>query len=365
MRDLGAPVAKIHTPKHVPDFNPLEKPLIVPRLSHLFSKEAKGMRDFGAPVDKIHSPKHVPDFNPSTKPTVRDVDVDVLPNRMRGGFTNLGNTCYMNAVLEALCCITSFSRGTRRLPILNQLPPESFTLAIYRLMNLRKTQDSGESLNLSNIKKALEQNGDRFLGFEQQDAHEFLCACFDQMELEITPFLSIQTNPSFSTQPFDIPATATFRGVIQYQIVCKGCQDTETRDEDFFFLSLPLPDEDEDLFAERPITTIRSALNCFFEDEKVERSCSKCPSKKAVRHTSFSRLPLVLVIQLQRFRFSMTTSAPQKVDTRVSIEQELNLSKTFSCGLSGLANTFNRRALFNQNRASSRGDRAQAAFVRY
>ncbi|KYK70198.1 ubiquitin carboxyl-terminal hydrolase [Toxoplasma gondii TgCatPRC2] len=145
-------------------------------------------------------------------------------SRSRGGLKNLGNTCYMNAVIRLLvaahdhtlslfffakffgrprsaedpaasppACASSedltlaskfFSRGPSlfpRRPLFNAYLTVAFRLLL---------GDSGAAVNPGYLKKCVDASLPLFVGNQQQDAHEFLCMLLEALDTEIGSYLS-------------------------------------------------------------------------------------------------------------------------------------------------------------------------------
>eukprot|EP01062_Namystynia_karyoxenos_P065402 TRINITY_DN589_c0_g1_i1.p1 TRINITY_DN589_c0_g1~~TRINITY_DN589_c0_g1_i1.p1 ORF type:complete len:649 (+),score=192.75 TRINITY_DN589_c0_g1_i1:76-2022(+) len=108
------------------------------------------------------------------------------------GFNNLGNTCYMNAVLSSLVHQTDLADAlcsTGRLYDLagrreGLLPALRDIVGAARYGNLRRDNTSG--LDAGALKRMLGQHHARFKGNSQQDAHEFLLKLLDHLHDEIT-----------------------------------------------------------------------------------------------------------------------------------------------------------------------------------
>ena len=104
------------------------------------------------------------------------------------GMINLGNTCYMSAVAQALCALPGFSSD-----LLTRFWSEAFAAdeqhglapdqsVLRQLTNLARLKAAPNSspLNLSALKAAVAQHFGEFRGSGQQDAQEFLVALLDR-----------------------------------------------------------------------------------------------------------------------------------------------------------------------------------------
>lgn len=98
------------------------------------------------------------------------------------GFSNLGNTCYMNAILQSLVHLDTFTTdllyGNKRM--LRTLPPTSLYKCMELVFNsrLKNVPDFSKREYLKNLKQAISSSAKRFSGYQQHDAHEFLGQLF-------------------------------------------------------------------------------------------------------------------------------------------------------------------------------------------
>uniref|UniRef100_X2AX39 Ubiquitin carboxyl-terminal hydrolase n=1 Tax=Capitella teleta TaxID=283909 RepID=X2AX39_CAPTE len=175
------------------------------------------------------------------------------------GFSNLGNTCYMNAILQSLFSLDSFSgdliRSARLLDKHSSKLQNKGNLlrALSRLLRANQncvSSDQKASL-LHVIKRAISNSAKRFLGHEQHDAHEFLCQILDQLKEEIISlnkeFREIQEMeenaavPQSDVSKLSNPTIENFECEVLHSISCLGCGEVLTKCESFNDLSLELP----------------------------------------------------------------------------------------------------------------------------
>jgi ubiquitin C-terminal hydrolase len=116
----------------------------------------------------------------------------------KGGFRNLGNTCYMNAVLQALLSLKSFVerlQSAELKPLIAALKskfrgvPQYADLFYEAFLDLHRKIHSGGSASyvsdLRRIKDAMARSNHRFASNAQQDAHEFLNECLTLLETDV------------------------------------------------------------------------------------------------------------------------------------------------------------------------------------
>jgi hypothetical protein len=96
------------------------------------------------------------------------------------GLRNLGNTCYCNASLQMLMSVPDFVNGLESCKTKGDLGKR--LSAVFAELNL---VNEGQAVNPRDFKKAVDKVTDRFLGYEQRDAHEFLSDLIDRVHDEI------------------------------------------------------------------------------------------------------------------------------------------------------------------------------------
>ncbi|EHH30449.1 hypothetical protein EGK_11123 [Macaca mulatta] len=225
------------------------------------------------------------------------VPLDSHSEQLQQGFPNLGNTCYMNAILQSLFAIPSFADDllTQDVPW-EYIPFEALIMTLTQLLALKdfcSTEIKRELLG--NVKKVISAVAEIFSGNMQNDAHEFLGQCLDQLKEDMENLNAIlntgkkcgdeNSSPqmhvgSAATKVFVCPVVANFEFELQLSIVCKAC---ETK---------PLP------------LSIQNSLDLFFREEELEYNCEMCKHKSCVARHTFSRLSRVLIVHLKRYSFN-------------------------------------------------------------
>lgn len=187
------------------------------------------------------------------------------------GIINMGNTCYMNSVLQLLINCNSFiktikknSNNDNNIKIFYEFIEDYFT---------KKT-----SVKPLKLKKVIENNIDFFNNYSQHDSFEFIVLFLD--------FLNSKCNNEISN---------IFNIKTNINIKCKiiNCNNESVHDEDNMYLMLPLKSNLDDSYREYK-STIRIDKDLIY--------CEKCKKKTISRKIlSVINWPDNIIIVLKRF----------------------------------------------------------------
>ncbi|XP_060945111.1 ubiquitin carboxyl-terminal hydrolase 37 [Limanda limanda] len=268
------------------------------------------------------------------------------------GFSNLGNTCYMNAILQSLFSLPSFSHDMLRQSIPWKKVPINALLRRFAHLMVKKDVGCPETKKdlLRKVKSAISSTAERFSGNMQNDAHEFLSQCLDQLKDDVEKMNKSWTNDTSAsssssgvcetgpeatsstakTEPgeevetsriYTCPVAVNMEFEVQHTITCKGCGEVLNKREQFNDLSIDLPRRKKTL----PLRSIQDSLDLFFRMEEIEYSCEKCNGKTATVTHKFSKLPRVLILHLKRYSFNAQLSLNSKLGQQVVIPRCLTL----------------------------------------
>ncbi|KAM3965524.1 ubiquitin carboxyl-terminal hydrolase 3 [Aphomia sociella] len=253
------------------------------------------------------------------------------------GLKNLGNTCFMNAVLQSLNNIQEFSCYFSQLPSLEMKTngrkvyhSRSYTRQEMHdvlmaeelrkvLINLNSGCGSKAAISPECLFLVIWKVVPRFRGYQQQDAHEFLRYMLDRLHTELLQLLPPdRAESSFvSRTPAASIVTAVFGGTLQSEVRCLACGTESKKFDPFLDLSLELPEAGRH---EAPVALL-DCLASFVQVEELADTeryfCSSCKCKqKSTKQFWIRRLPNVLCLHLKRFRWHNYFRT--KVDTRIS-----------------------------------------------
>ncbi|XP_046404001.1 ubiquitin carboxyl-terminal hydrolase 36-like isoform X3 [Ischnura elegans] len=246
------------------------------------------------------------------------------------GMSNLGNTCYLNATLQALFHIPSFcnwlmseldhdeNNGCKEL---DENGEKCIICAMATTLKIVRNK-SGGIMKPYLIYNRLKSICKHMSYGRQEDAHEFLRYLLEKMELSyLERFKGRQLeNASKETTPVH----RIFGGYLRSEISCLFCKGTSTTFQHFQDLMLDI----------RRSSSLDDALQLFFSRENLEGDdggvgeggdaykCGKCHIKgRCVKRSSIQIAPKVLCIQLKRF-----TAVGGKLVKHLSYPEKLDMS---------------------------------------
>ncbi|KAF8124813.1 hypothetical protein EV363DRAFT_1403077 [Boletus edulis] len=248
-------------------------------------------------------------------------EATVLPCQGRRGLLNLGQTCFLNVILQCFiynpllrnyflsdrhntrlckhtdctCCEMDNLFSEVYSPIQTPFGPTSFLATTWKV-----------SAEMS--------------GYSQQDAHEFFITALNQIHMTCRGSTNISCNCVIHQ---------TFAGQLQSDVTCERCGNTTSTVDPMLDVSLELKAKGGEGGGGE--NTLAGCLRRFTKPEKLpakEYSCSKCTkAHEAVKRLSIRKLPSVLSFQFKRFEHKTTSKGvSQKIDTPVRFPASLNMA---------------------------------------
>ncbi|XP_031626737.1 ubiquitin carboxyl-terminal hydrolase 8 [Contarinia nasturtii] len=233
------------------------------------------------------------------------------------GLKNLGNTCYMNSIIQCLLNIEGLCGYFQKDGYLRHINRKSKTHGqiTEELAQLCKEVWSGKYKSVAprDFRSVVGQENKMFASYEQQDSHEFLVILLDilhsEMQFPIEDTILSEKSPKaeiawreFSKNMQSI-IQRLFFGQIRSTLKCRTCGFESATYEGFSHLSLELPQDNRQC-------ELYDCLDSYFNGENIEGwTCPQCKQNRgAIKKLDISKLPPVLVIHLKRFHASLDTA---------------------------------------------------------
>lgn len=247
------------------------------------------------------------------------------------GFQNLGNSCYLNSVVQALFSLPSFSRVFEGKPFPDVKDPAvdllSQLIKIYHGLfsgkyskpnpNLIASKGDDHQLGIkpSAFKNLIGENHPEFKTQRQQDAFEFFLYLLDKLDGE-----------------FGFTFTKDLKFLLGNKVICSNCLHGKINYELVDNMAVPIDAEVVDFDEEtkkkiyKP-TTLANSFEEFHETQLIEGyKCDNCASEEAValQTTGFKTFPKVLLVNAKRIQ--LENWVPVKVDVPIKLEQLIDLA---------------------------------------
>jgi ubiquitin C-terminal hydrolase len=235
------------------------------------------------------------------------------------GLINVGNTCFMNSILQCLSNTPSltdyFLSASYQddLSIENKRKHEHFLLMSY-LTLINNIWDTNQLIKPKSFFENLSKFHRKYFTLQQQDSHECLLYIMDLLHNSVSYAIDVEINGEPKSKSDELVKKGletwkkfyennysffieTFNGSTISHIKCNQCNEEDTVFEPFNTLSLDLNE----------LSGSDNLINClnnyFNSSDNIDTwNCEKCKNKGCTKHTGLWTVPNYLIIHLKRFK---------------------------------------------------------------
>ncbi|KAK6644576.1 hypothetical protein RUM43_000843 [Polyplax serrata] len=254
----------------------------------------------------------------------------ILENSTIGlrGLINLGNTCFMNCIVQALMHTPLLRNYFLADHHVCQLIDQPDNCLVCELSRLYQEFYSGKKnpLTLHKLLHLIWNQARHLAGYEQQDAHEFFIATLDVLHRHCEATQK-SSNPSKCSCIID----QIFTGGLQSDVVCQSCNNVSTTIDPFWDISLDLG-QSAGLSGSEP----KSLVDCLERFTRAEHlgstakiKCNNCKNyQESTKQLTMKKLPVVASFHLKRFEHS--SRLHKKISTFISFPEQLDMTPFMS-----------------------------------
>ncbi|XP_058085772.1 ubiquitin carboxyl-terminal hydrolase 21-like isoform X2 [Magnolia sinica] len=223
---------------------------------------------------------------------------EIKPFLVAAGLANIGNTCFLNAVLQCFTHTVQLVQSLRSFD--HEFPCQGNDGGFCVLCALREHIDlslasSGQTIIPWKLVENLNYLSSSLQRYRQEDAHEFFQCMLDRLH---SCCVDLKPQDESSSLQDDSFINQIFGGRLRSQLRCCNCGHCSDNFEPLIDLSLEIEDTD----------SVLTALESFTQVEKIEDTetiftCESCREEVSLeKQLKLDKVPEVVTLHLKRFK---------------------------------------------------------------
>ncbi|KAJ7922392.1 hypothetical protein B0H13DRAFT_1983023 [Mycena leptocephala] len=263
----------------------------------------------------------------SWAPTAQDAtaleNAVTIPCQGRRGLLNLGQTCFMNVVLQSFVhnpLLRNYFLGDKHNHKQCKIEEDCTCCEMDKLFT-EIFSDESTAYGPINFLVTTWRKSAELAGYQQQDAHEFFISTLNHIHSTSRGSTNVSCNCIIHS---------TFAGQLQSDVVCERCGNVTSTVDPMLDISLELRGKAGEVMSGE--NTLTGCLKRYTQPEKLgpkQYSCAKCGRLRMYevsKRLSIRKLPPVLSFQFKRFEHKADKSSARKIDTRIRFPATLNMA---------------------------------------
>ncbi|MCJ1308615.1 hypothetical protein MMC25_002268 [Agyrium rufum] len=252
------------------------------------------------------------------------------------GLFNLGATCYMSVILQAMICNPMMRNYflTGRHDVTECTIENCVACSMAALFGEMLASDRVEGYGPVELLYKSWRNDEELEGVKQQDAHQYFQSFLNQLHLS-----SGKGSPKAS-KDCTCFYHQIFAGKLQSTVLCLTCRNVSETEDPIIDLSLDIRhqakkrkmDSNAKANPDSPLE-LETCLKNFTASEKLGADAYKCRSdicrdthQRARKHLTIKRLPPTMCITFKRYEKTHEKKEPIKLDTKVAFPLQLDMT---------------------------------------
>lgn len=273
--------------------------------------------------------------------SVLDGDNSLIRSNARVGLVNLGNTCYMNSVVQALAMTKQFCTEVLMKQI--DAPPFAEVQQLLALLIHSRRPELTPRAVLASTRPP------GFAPGFQQDSSEFLSYLLDRLHEQEKKLFQVGGHHQPQLSGMQLTETSdgsinsktlvqkTFEGQLSVGCLCAVCHSTNHTIEAFRSLDLSFPDDSEMAVASDGTHSVQNLLDYFCSSEKLvgenQYFCDRCQQlRDCERSVTVSAAPQNLILTVKHFRYDQSRNLRAKLMNKILHNENISLVVTDTDG---------------------------------